>query len=266
MGVALAITYHDPQGGLLGQLRRVLPILQELFAGIGVAASAAAFTESLACLEQARAAIAREAAPPPGQGPRIGRARRLALDRALTFDCPLLFYCDGDRLFHWADHCPTELAAVARRIEEWDFTVLGRTPGAFASHPRVQRDTEAIVNHVFSLATGRPWDLTAAARGLSRRAAESILAGCPDEGISTDVSWPLCLLGDGRFSLGYLETEGLAFETAERQAAEVAAAGGVEAWLTGIDADPRHWLGRLELARQEVSGIVTYWRGEALEK
>jgi hypothetical protein len=64
------------------------------------------------------------------------------------------------------------LAQVARRVTEYDFTVLGRTPRAFDSHPRIQRDTESIVNHVFGLVSGQTWDVTAAARGLSRRAAE----------------------------------------------------------------------------------------------
>jgi len=81
---------------------------------------------------------------------------------------------------------------------------------SFHSHPRVQRDTEAIVNHVFQVISGYDWDVMAAARGLSRPASEAILDRCFDEEISTDVSWPLCLRSLGgcfgltRIVLGFI--------------------------------------------------------------
>ena len=64
---------------------------------------------------------------------------------------------------------------------------------AFASHPRIQRDTEAIVNTVYASVSGHAWDVTAAARGISRRAAAAILAGCDEQSVGTDVAWPLFL-------------------------------------------------------------------------
>jgi hypothetical protein len=139
-----------------------------------------------------------------------------------------------------------------------DFTVLGRTERAFASHPRTQRDTEAIVNGVYASGSGHAWDVTAAARGISRRAAEAILAGCPEESIGTDVAWPLFLQRAGGFTIGYSATEGLEFETADRYGEQVAAAGGVAAWIAQIDADPRRWIDRLEVARLEVAASLPY--------
>jgi hypothetical protein len=146
---------------------------------------------------------------------------------------------------------------VVAHAHAYDFTVLGRTPRAFESHPRIQRDTEAIVNQVFATISGRDWDVTAAARAVTRRAAQAILQGCPDETVGTDVSWPLFAARAG-LTLGYIATEGLEFETADRHADEVAAAGGLDRWLALLDADPRRWVERLEIAKIEVEAALPY--------
>src|SRR5262249_31269623 len=153
---------------------------------------------------------------------------------------------------------PAELERIVVQLPEHDFTVLGRTERAFASHPRIQRDTEAIINTVYATVSGHHWDVTAAARGISRRAAEAILAGCPDESVGTDVSWPLFLQRADSFTLGTIATEGLEFETADRYGAEIAAAGGLERWVTHLDADPQRWAHRLDLARIEVESMLPY--------
>ncbi|MBO9343909.1 MAG: hypothetical protein J7454_18315, partial [Roseiflexus sp.] len=129
---------------------------------------------------------------------------------------------------------------------------------AFDSHPRAQCATEAIVNHVFAQVSGQEWDVTAAARGVSCRAAIAILDGCPDETIGTDVSWTLFLQRTGRYAIGAIETEGLEYETADRFPDAVAAAGGIDAWKARIDADPREWALRLEIARLEVEATIAY--------
>ncbi|HEU5011467.1 MAG TPA: hypothetical protein VFT66_02910, partial [Roseiflexaceae bacterium] len=117
---------------------------------------------------------------------------------------------------------------------------------------------ESIVNHVFAMTRGKPWDITAAARGLSRRAAEAIMEGCPDESIGTDASWPLFVQQAGGFSMGYLATEGLEFETADRFGDEVAATGGMAQWIARMDADPRNWAQRLEMAQLSVQAMLPY--------
>lgn len=258
MDVILAITYHDPQDRLREQATRVLPTLREIFAGTAVCASAGTLPSALEAWAGLGAAVRREPPGETGQGPRIGRARRLAVGLALEQGAAFILYCDGDRALHWAEHYPQELHLAGTRIGEHDFTVLGRTRRAFQSHPRCQRDTEAPVNYLFGRVSGQEWDVTAGARGLSRRAAEAILAGCPDEELSTDVSWPLFLLRCGGFSLGYFEAEGLEFETADRHGDEVARAGSHEKWLDQLDADPRRWLHRVEVARLEIEALAAY--------
>ncbi len=258
MNTTLAVIAHDPEGRLYDQIVRVLPILKDIFERIAVQASPLAPATSLALFAAAGARVRREPPGPAGRPPGIGKVRRGAVELALQLDAPFILYCDDDRILHWAEHYADELAQVAERIAQCDFTVLGRTQRAWDTHPRIQRDTEAIFNHVFALASGTTWDVGAGSRGLSRRAGEAILAGCPDEESSTDVSWPLFLQQAGGVTLGYLATEGLEFETADRYGDQIAAAGGPDQWMAQLDADPRRWAYRLELARIEVEGILPY--------
>ena len=257
MGVTLAVIYHDPEGRLYEQLVHVLPVLTGIFGGLTVAASHVAYERSLALLASAGALIERGPSDDAVEGAKLGRSRRTAVALALQLDHPFVMYCDCDRALHWADWYPEELAGVAARLGQ-DLTVLGRTRRAFDSHPRVQRDTEAIINHMFTMVSGYAWDVTTGARGLSRRAAEAVLSGCPDEQVSTDVSWPLHILRTGGFSHSYVSTEGLEFETADRFGDEVTRAGGRVEWLAQLDADPRQWAHRLDLARIEVEGLLPY--------
>jgi hypothetical protein len=255
--VALAVTLHDPENRLYEQARRVLPVLAEVFSAIALRPSATT-NPGVLSLFAAGGAHIDFSTPPAKDGAKLGLARRAAVALALKCDAPFVLYCDCDRALHWAEHHPQELAQTAGRLTEHDFTVLGRTPRAFDTHPRVQRDTEAIINHVFGLVSGWEWDVSTGARGLARCAAEAILAGCFDENLSTDVSWPLFLRSAGGFSLGYLQTEGLEFETPDRYGREVALAGGREAWLEQFDADPQRWLERLELARGHLQAMMPY--------
>ena len=256
--VALAITFHDPEGRMRDQIERALPTLGRIFATIVVQASPTANQSCLDRFAAAGARIAREDDPRSDEVRRTSQGRRATVANAIETDAPFLMYCDGDRVLHWVERYPEELAAVVRHLPEKDFTILGRTPRAFDSHPRIQRDTEAIINHVFGVVTGRSWDVTAAARGMSRRTAEAIVAHCPDGGIATDVVWPLHLLHAGGFTLGYVATEGLEFETGDRYPDQIAAAGGYDRWLAQLDADPRRWAHRLDAARIEVEAMVPF--------
>jgi hypothetical protein len=165
--------------------------------------------------------------------------------------------CDFDRALHWAEWFPDELAAVAVDAG-FDFTVLGRTQRAFATHPAHQRETEALINRVFETVCGAAWDVTAGARSLSRPAAEALVAESTDDAISNDVTWPLLLRARGRFSVGFTAVDGLEFETADRHADEVAAAGGLARWIESLDRDALRWAQRLELARVEVEALVPF--------
>ena len=255
MNVALAATHHDPEGRLLAQTARMLPQLRELFPRITLrlTSTTVARAEKLVLAHGVDLVREQEA---PGGLTQLGRPRRAVVARALEQGAQHVVFCDFDRVLHWAEFYPVELAEVVTHLPEADFTVLGRSEQAFASHPRCQRDTEAPINTVFAAVSGHAWDTGAGARGLSRRAAEAVLAGCADESVGVDVTWPLFLLRQGGFNLTYRATEGLEFETADRYADQVATCGGLNAWIDRIDRDPRQWALRLELARVEVQAIA----------
>jgi len=257
--ITLATTYHDPRGVLYEQLARLLPALTEHFAHIVVDASPELHPATLTLLRAHTAQLVQEARPfSPDGVPHLGKARRNALALALQQDTPFVMYCDGDRILHWLDHYPAELATVLATLTAYDFTIMGRTPRAFASHPRVQTDTEAIINQLYTTLSGRNWDITAAGRGMSRAAAQALVAGCHDDTIGVDATWPLFIQAHGGLSMGYIETEGLEFETAAQQPVAVAAAGGVAAWKATLDRDPQAWAFRLNVARVEVEAMAPY--------
>jgi len=257
--VALALIQYDPSGSLFDQTVRVLPQLQQAFADIAIFANAATASHSITYLREHGVRVTAETTQ-VGLN-HLGWFRRAAVQLALQGPCPFIIYCDFDRILHWMEFHPQELIDVAQQITTHDFTILGRTARAFATHPRLQRDTEAIINHVFERITDRTWDTGAGARGLSRRAAEAIVTHCLDDQISNDVTWPLCLQQIDGLTLGYLETEGLEFETPDRFPAEVAQAGGVMQWSEQLDDDPQHWATRLELARIEVAAMLPFAKG-----
>jgi hypothetical protein len=256
--ITLAIPYHDPPGALTPQLRRLLPKLRTLFTGIAVNASPEANAGGLALLADAGAQIEQESRGLADGVPLLGYVRRMVVHLALRMDAQWIFYCDGDRLLHWLEHHPTELLAVLNRLPDYDLTIYGRTPRAFASHPETQRATEQIINEIYARISGRHWDVTAAARGLSRSAAAAIVAGCREDSFGVDAVWPLFLQQTGGFTLSEVQTEGLEFETAGQYGAEVAAAGDESAWKARIDTDARRWAHRLRLATIEVEAMVPY--------
>ena len=156
MTVALALIHHDPRGLLFDQTVRVLPQLQQTFDDVAVYANVATDPRSLAYLTDHRVRVKADAVE--GGFSRIGKFRRAAVEFALQGPGSFIIYCDFDRILHWMEYHPEELQRVTQQITPFDFTILGRTPRAFATHPRIHRDTEAIINHVFERVADRTWD------------------------------------------------------------------------------------------------------------
>ncbi len=249
--VGLAALHHDPAGSWAPRLERHLLALGSLFTGMTVLRSAATDDRLL------RAHGVRTEVDPPVAGPaRIGHLRVAVLGAALAQGARPLLFCDLDRLLVWIRDRPGELASAVAEVGRADCTVFGRTPPAFASHPRVQRDTEGLVNEVYGIATGTGWDITAAARGLSARAARLLAASETGRyGVGTDAAWPLRVRSESGLTLAYREVEGLRFESADGAGDEVERAGGVAAWMRARDEDADGWAQRVAFARQTVTAI-----------
>lgn len=253
MKLVLAATHHDPEGRLYGQTKRVLPHLRELFGTITLHLTSSTVERSAALLRDG--CDVRQESDAPGGLTQLGKPRRAVIAHALELGVQHMVFCDFDRMLHWVEFHPGELTDVLARVPNADFTLFGRTPRAYASHPRCQRDTEATINTVFAAVSGRAWDVGAGARGISRRAATALLAGCDDQSVGVDCTWPLTLLRQGGFTVNQIATEGMEFETPDRYADQVAELGGVQAWNDRLDCDPKQWAMRLELARVEVEAM-----------
>lgn len=257
MPTALALLYHDPEGRLIDDVRRALPLLTDIFEGVAICASPQANTQALQLWQSVGAQVEVESRGDDAPMYRLGAARRTAVTLALQGGPDHALYCDGDRIVHWAQQYPDELRQVVAAVQQYDFTVLGRSQRAFDSHPGVQRDTEGIVNTVFRRVTGLAWDMGSGSRGVSRRALEAIRAHCDDDTICVDVTWPLCLREQAAFDLGYLMTEGLEFETGDgygHQRTE----GDYARWLDSLDDDPHRWAYRTKVAHLMIEKMLPY--------
>ncbi len=232
-------------------------MLRASYASIVLLASETTTERTVVELRASGARVEREVRPATLET--LGSVRRNVLRLGIDTDATHLHLCDWDRALHWAEQYPEELSEVAEAILMYDCLILGRTSRAFDSHPQVQRDTERIINHCFGLVWGQPLDVTAASRGLSRRAAGMLVTECDEPTIGNDCVWPLFLARYPELSLGYAQTEGLEWETPDRFTDEIEAIGGLDAWLADHDADVARWADRLQLAQIEV-GALSRWR------
>jgi hypothetical protein len=241
---------------MLRQAQTVWPVLRTLYAAIVVLASPSTGERTERWLREQGVRFERQ-----DRETDLDQLGRVRLDTLRLADgAAHVHLCDWDRVLHWAEAYPDELREVVAALPDHDLLILGRTPRAFATHPRVQRDTEAIVNHAFGLLWGRELDVTAASRGLSRRAIDALLSlPTPEASIGNDGAWPLHLARVPDLVIGYAQTEGLEWETPDRYADEIAAAGGLDTWIAFYDADPERWAFRLRLALLEVEAI-NRWR------
>ncbi len=223
-GVALSTTIHDPEGRMLALTRAFAPRLKEIYRAIVAEVTDATAPELISALEQMGSALSVMPKRP------LGAVRRAALELAMRTECSHYHFCDYDRILHWMKHYPEEIRAVVHVIPQYDFLILGRSERALESHPEIQVATERVSNAVFSAEYGATTDITAAARGISREAAGLILrfSTAPDVGV--DAEWPLIVQRHSDLRRGYLEVEGLEFETSTFFETEIEEAGGAKEW------------------------------------
>lgn len=255
--VTLAVTIHQPDERLATLTATQLPALSARYAAFTALCSAATNPRMLDLIRQHGALVQVEEEAPSGIQ-RIGAVRRSTIRLGLSAGTSHLQVCDFDRALHWVAHYPQELETVIADIANYDCLVLGRTARAWATHPPYQRETEPLFNRVFALVTGLSWDIGAGSRGLSRRAAETLLEDSKEPTVGVDAEWPLLLLQRAGFHVGHRECEGLEFETADRYGPEIEAAVEYESWEAQMAADPRRWVFRLKVAFLIADSVVRY--------
>jgi hypothetical protein len=209
--VSLISTLHDSVGWSIDPLREQAPLLGELYDRRVVVVTKMTSPAVVDALEASGWVLA---LPKSNVGvDYISDSRRRVLRNGLNNSSDYAHLVDMDRILHWVTNYPSELREIVARIPDYDFTIIGRTARAFQTHPRNQVETEAIANKVFSLIYGRDVDITAASRGVSREAAEVILRYSRGRFFDTDSEWPTILLCGSSLKIGYVEAEGLEWET-----------------------------------------------------
>lgn len=242
MSVCLASILYDPDGELFEQLESQTNKLFTIFDGVALNTSPLTFAKTKTLLEDAGATL-KDRDTEEGGATTIGRFRRDALELALEAETSHIFYCDFDRVLHWLESHPEELEQHLSNLQSYDFTTFGRTARAFKSHPAPLTETEIIINNLFERVSGHSWDVLAAARGMSRRAADHIVQTSRDDAISNDASWVL-LASAQNWKLDYQEVEGLEYE----------GAGLANDLKTEIDS----WLKRLDIAKLQIEAIQAF--------
>jgi len=248
--VALVSTLHDPDGRMVQSTQQLLDGLKQLYEAIIVVPTPAT---SRRLLDTLPGVVVETLAESNGC---VGVGRRHALRLGIESGANHLHYCDFDRVLHWLGHYPTELASVLEQIVENDYLILGRTDRAFHTHPRVQRDTETITNHGFSLWFGEEVDVSAGSCGVSRAVAELILKRSTAPTNATDAEWPALVRQAPGLKAGFLKTEGLEFETPDYFPEEIARAGSLEAWMEERSSSVDGWIARTRLALDSLEAMM----------
>lgn len=208
--VSLVSTLHDSSGWSIAPLKEQAKLLGELY-DRRVVVTKMTSQAVIDALESSGWVLA-----PPKSNigvDYITDSRRRVLRAGVAGSADFVHLVDMDRVLHWVAKYPEELRGTVARIPENDFTIIGRTPRAFMTHPSNQFETESIPNRVFSLIYGKDVDITAASRGVSRKAAEIILRHSKGKYFDSDSEWPTIILCKYNLKIGYLEVEGLEWET-----------------------------------------------------
>jgi hypothetical protein len=241
MPVALACAWR-PRGEV-GRWRALWPRLAEAYRAFAIVTPPDGDPAQAAALADA-VGVEVVAAPRPFW------TRRESLARAVATGASHVHYADGDRLLHWAAADPADWRAAVDRVGTSDFLVIGRSAAAMATHPRALADTEAIVNLVASRLLGLPVDLGGGSRGLSRPAAEVVLAHAVPEQYG-DAAWPILAQRAGR-RVEYLAAN-LAWETPDHGRDALADPARARAAAEAYDQRPDRWAARVRTAGEIVA-------------
>jgi hypothetical protein len=219
-----------------------LPFISQLYQHLFVIATPGTAAETVAPLNDVGAHLHCDG------DEHVGENRRRILRRAVeSCDAPYLHYCDFDRLLHWTMYHRDELPRVVQHdTQRADYTAIGRNDDAFASHPPVQCELEAMTNRVFSFTFGQEMDVTAGSCAISRPAAAFLIENSIEMSNATDTEWPMLVgLGAG-LRVQFVAVRGLEFETATFYGEEV---------YEQAD-NPQNWRKRTQLARDSIEAVI----------
>ncbi|MBI1278506.1 MAG: hypothetical protein GC179_10300 [Anaerolineaceae bacterium] len=176
--------------------------------------------------------------------------RYMALKLTQKTDASSVHYVDMDRLLRWLETQPDELKRTLERVQTCECLVIGRTEGAWETHPKSMRQTEAISNGLFSRLLGHPLDLSAGSKGFSRAALDCLMANTQaGRAIGADSEWVVICQRAG-FKVESLLVDGLDWEIADRFQETAADAQRQGLVRDEYDADAENWAHRVRIAHE----------------
>ncbi len=246
--IALGALAHDPDGRLLGPFERALPILRGAFRWIALVVTPGTAEEwTRRVWDQEAIVLVRS------KYDEVGENRREALSIAQSLEMGTVQYADLDRAIHWALTQPQELTEVANIAGKAEYTVIGRTEGAMASHPQSQRLPELVTNRAVSTLLGQELDITSGSCAMSRATASRILQLSKATGVTTDAEWPMLAALTLGHKLSVVLVDGLDFETADYNLVEIQEAGGLTNWIRARYETITAWRIRAQAAQATIA-------------
>ncbi len=242
--VTLTTTWQ-PRGETL-RLRRLFPFLARLYHRIVVVMppnTHAGMVLSFRVYEKMSVVVADEWAG----------GRYVALQKGVDAETPYIHYADMDRLIRWGETYPRELMFTLDKIRNTGCLVIGRTDGAYATHPQALVHTEALSNRMFSHILNQQLDLSAGSKGFRRDVAQFILKHSqPVSALGTDAEWVI-LARRGGFEVSECRVQGLDWESADRYSTKAADAEQQRQAAAEYDADSKNWKRRVAVADEIIN-------------
>jgi hypothetical protein len=235
MNMVLACTGYPQRE--LSRFRRLLPQLAKVYETIILSVPPNMTSDELGILESSPNVIV-------FSNQDWSQGRYSAIQKALETSAKYIHYADLDRVLHWIETNSEELREVVLGIEKTDCLVIGRTKKAFETHPNALRQTEKIINIVFSNLLGQSVDLGGGSRGFSRRAAEFLIGNSNNSSSwCTDSEWVMLLYHAG-YHVDYIEVNGLESPN----------------YPTTYDTDVNHWIFRVQVAQDIIQAGISVSR------
>jgi SAM-dependent methyltransferase len=246
MTITLATTWY-PRGEL-PRFTRLLPVLEENYAGIVVSFIPNEDKDALDQITSGRFSSHSKLSFFVNNDQR--RGRYTALQKALETSAEYVHYADMDRLLRWVETRPEEWKQTLNQIEKAECLIMGRTEAANRTHPQALVLTEQISNELVSHILEREMDVSAGSKSFSRAAAQYLVDHCQeDNAVGSDAEWPILLKKAG-FKLGYIELDGLDWESADRFQLQAADEQVQHQAAKEYDMKPEHWLHRVKIAQE----------------
>lgn len=240
-------TLHDPENRLEELVDEYVGAIEKAFDLSYVVATPSTHQKIVGALDKIGFEVSR------GQETIVG-AYKKALESALSKNARKIFYCDFDRILHWAMKYPDELVNLIGSYRGYDFVLIGRTDRAFMTHPETQTSTENIANIISSRILGfkETRDIISACWRLTPRLVRELLRLPESNRYGFYCQWPIEAWRKAEKPY-YVEVEGLEWETPDRYSKEIKCKG-YDAWLKDFQT-PGEWRKRVQILTDSIESI-----------